>query len=849
MNSVITGKVTKTVTLGVGGYTSPLTISETGSIVSTGSGADGVYVPKSATNADIINDGFIEAGDSSNSPENGGVGISLLKGTQTFSATITNGDIIEGGRGGYKPAYHGQGYDGGDGVAVDNDVTINNRTGIIEGGNGGAAYSDGGAGGVGVSMYGNLSTLSNTDNGGFNGILGGNGGSSYIFGGSGGNGVTLFRDAATTNASVIAGGIGGYSEGAYKYGRGGDGGDGAYVYGSMTNTAKGRISGGAGGEAEGKDLRAGNGGTGALFSLFDTSKLTNDGLITGGAGGACEYNSIGGKLCTPGNGGDGVYFGRQATFNNAGTIIGGAVGSGGYGGQAGIGLVDRPSYECAAINSGVIIGGAGRDGSYLQLTSGGVGAELGGIVTLVNTGTIYGGAGGSEANRNFGLQGGDGVVISGGTLINAGRIGYGAPGEGGSAGTSDAVLFSAIYAATLEVLPGASFKGNVVANTTLADVLELGGHSTVALNGIGTQFTNFRVLSFATGAIWTIGGDVAGLGSLQQIDGFVVSDTIVIDGFTETNIPLFADGVVELGDTHNSTALDITFGTTLTHDMLITGSAGNTSLSMVATTSNVTLGAGTQEVVFAGGNATKMTVRSGAAMAVAAGGALTSSTIEGSVDVLSGGTASHVTVMSDAELSIEGGAVNTTIAAGGISYVLDAVASNTTLAGGFMELSTNATLKGGFEFTGTGGELTGPVDPISTIVISGFTIGDQIELQHAAASSGTVSVTSNGVVAISAGGETYKLKIAGAVKGSNNFTFSNDVLTETSASMAFQRPVCRAVPAAWFGPELVMAGGVQAIRAPVLAAVSASTPAAGWVTDELFRVPNGGIQTMVTLQS
>jgi len=131
--------------------------------------------------------------------------------------------------------------------------------------------------------------------------------------------------------------------------------------------------------------------------------------------------------------------------------------------------------------------------------------------------------------------------------------------------------------------------------------------------------------------------------------------------------------------------------------------------------------------------------------------------------------------------------------------------------------------------------------------ITGFGTGDGIEITDAAAASGTVSVKTNGVVTIQAGGKTYKLDIAGAKKGETDFKFSKDTLTKTGSSkMAF----IAAPPAA--APETSLPAlhevATNFAKPETDAWFKQAAPYDAWLP-ELTRTPQGAVQAMLTLQS
>ncbi len=366
------------------------------------------------------------------------------------------------------------------------------------------------SGGVGVSVSGG--TVTN------DGTIAGGGGDNY-FGGSGGAGLSL-SGGTVTNAGIIAGGSGGYGSYRYDAGNGGaglvmsggtvtnsgtilgssagagftGGGGGAGVSlsgGTVTND--GTIAGGSGGY--GRD--GGSGGAGVSVS---GGTVTNDGSIAGGSGG---NNSL--AYAGHGSGGAGVSV-SGGTVSNDGTITGGA-GAYGYRTYAGNGGAGVSVSGGTVTNDGTIAGGSGGNGFYGG--NGGAGVSVSGG-TLTNDGTIAGGAGGSGTYGGNG-SGAAGVYLNGGTVINAGTIaGY---------GSADAVQFGSV-AATLVIDPGAVFVGNVAANSSVHDVLELSGTAFGTLGGLGTQFTGFTTIKEDLGSNWMLAGaNTLGANTLVKMYG------------------------------------------------------------------------------------------------------------------------------------------------------------------------------------------------------------------------------------------------------------------------------------------------------------------------------------------
>lgn len=336
---------------------------------------------------------------------------------------------------------------------------------------------------------------------------------------------------------------------------GGIGGNGAsfggigVAVGDGTLTNRGSISGGNGGGEHGGGAGVNaNGGT-----------LTNYGSITGGTG-------SGGSIPLGFNGGAGVYL-RAGDLTNNGTIVGGAGGAGTDGGRGGFGV----------------------------LVKGG---------TLTNYGTIKGGIGGSGSMT--GGNGGPGVFLNGGTLITAGSIWGRVGGAGPNQGSfGDSVQFGTV-ASTLLVDPGAVFVGQVVANATAADVLELLGtqHGGTAII-LGSQFTNFSTLEFAFGAAWQANATVADLVNHPlTIQGFGLDDTLNITNLVEKGATWsFNTSTDQLTINQGTTAITLAFNSDFAGDhFVLSGSAQKGTEVRLATGAGATVAAlGRDAMNFVGG--------------------------------------------------------------------------------------------------------------------------------------------------------------------------------------------------------------------------------------------------------
>ena len=318
-------------------YTSPLTITSTGTVSGTAGGsgfevAGGVAIYAAATYAStaiIVNDGRITGGSGSYFPGNGatpggagGIAIDLKRsGTITNSSTgrITGGAGGLGGESTLAPVPGGTGGTGGAGVSL----TTGNlgNSGVITGGVGGgggsfdstigAGSGQGGAGGVGVSLTGSL------DNSGtIAGGAGGGGGFVFLFeipalpagaGGNGAAGVQLVGGGYLGNTGTILGGAGGDGgESGTLIGAAGAPGagvvltDGGVVSNGLTGATTALIRGGVGINASAAatvtnfGTIVGTSGTGIALAAGGT--VTDAGTISGGNGTAISFGGTGDNL-------------------------------------------------------------------------------------------------------------------------------------------------------------------------------------------------------------------------------------------------------------------------------------------------------------------------------------------------------------------------------------------------------------------------------------------------------------------------------------------------------------------------------------------------------------------------
>jgi hypothetical protein len=369
----------------------------------------------------------------------GGTGVYLTSGAGFQSG---GGSVIKGGAGGAQAGSGGIGVD----VATDGSTRI---YGVVSGGAGGGAASDGigGTGGIGIDVASTAATSHSSFGSGLavsqNGnTYGGQGGS----GAAGGTGIYLQGGASAQNtpSGNIVGGSGGSGSTGYAAGTGGMGAK--ISAGTLYNY--GSLKGGTGGTNTG-DGASGNGGVGAYVA---------DGATLANAAGSDSFESVSGSVtggagAINGNGGVGVDLAAGATFNNYAAVSGGAGGTGG-GGTGGVGVAvgsgtltnaasgasDQVLYTTfTTATAASITGGNGETGFVGGVGGAGVSVGAG---TVSNGGDITGGTGGGSGYYSFpdgaigepaqGGAGGVGLVVTGAaTLSNTGTIAGGVGGPGG----------------------------------------------------------------------------------------------------------------------------------------------------------------------------------------------------------------------------------------------------------------------------------------------------------------------------------------------------------------------------------------------------------------------------------
>ena len=483
-------------------------------------------------------------------------------------------------------------------------------------------------------------------------------------------------------------------------------------------------------------------------------------IITSGAGTVKNSGVI------TGSGGVGVELAvAGSTLTNAGTI-GGASGSA----VNFTGANNRLIIDPGAVFVGSVYGGGGGN-DVLELAAGTVGA----------TGTLDGSPGRYSGFDYFTvdpsakwLLTGLATLAPGTTLSNAGTVEI-ATGltVGGSLVNTGVVAIGA--GATLALANGASGTGSIdfagsggtieIDGTTMpAATITISGFTpgeTIDLRGVSGGNAGSATLS--PGNLLTVfeGGSsfALQLDPVQGFGGFAVVD----DGSGGTDVLSLAPVVVSGGQT-----LVVSAGQTLIGAYVQSG--GTLEVASGGNVFGTQISSGGREIVDSGGSDDGTLVYGGGSQTVEFGGVAQDTVLYGAAVQTVFGSAGGTTVSSGDSQIVEAGGVAsaTTVANGGSEIVLSGgLTIDTVIAGGLLELSPGALASGSIDFSSTGGVLQIDSNTMPTTPITGFTLGDAIDLRALPVNAGN-SVSFNdatSLLTVSGGGTTNTLTLSGIPLG------------------------------------------------------------------------------------
>jgi hypothetical protein len=350
-----------------------------------------------------------------------------------------------------------------------------------------------------------------------------------------------------------------------------------FTGGNFTNQGGNTITG----TAYGVELN----GAGSVLNLGAIYATLGSGLIVGGAG----YVTNAVRAVLTGSS-EGVFIDGAGHLYNTGTLTGGAEGAM----ITGVGHVYN--YANAVFSGGTIGLDITAAGNVTNAGSigGGILISGAGLVTNLAAGSITGGvdmvAAGTVQNSGVISAAGIGVVIgaaglavnlAGGT-ISGGLYGVDMAGTAtvqnageldGASGTLGGALVFQQAAGILLVDPGAVFNGNV-SDAGLGGMIGLDAGTVAGVLDMGASFSGFSGIQFATGSEWTLMGGQADLAGTEAIGGFVLGDTIDLEGFSFSSDTYVAGVGLELSGVAGVETLALS-GAFATSDFVVSNVAGD----------------------------------------------------------------------------------------------------------------------------------------------------------------------------------------------------------------------------------------------------------------------------------
>lgn len=517
--------------------------------------------------------------------------------------------------------------------------------------------------------------------------------------------------------------------------------------GTLANAAGGLIAGhygvavrGGAGTITNAGTIVGAGSSGAAVSLSAGSTLVNAGTIANSGGTAVALTGGGNRLVV-----------------NPGATFVGYIDGGGAGASNDTVELAAGSGSGTIANNGLDLHGFGGTADTLVIDAGAVWViSAGGTVPLgssVDFGTVIF-ARTITNNTNLAIENGATVELTSG-MAGSGSLDF--------AGSGGLLLVSGttMPANTLTgFAPGDTIDlRNVAGGAAGSATLGAGNLLTVTEGGQSYQLQMDPAQNFAA-ASFVLTGDSAGGTDIQVFSGTVVGSgqtLSVTAGETLSNI------VVQSGGT-----LDVLSGGTVSGAVIEGGASeiiGSGGVDVSATVDN----GGFQDVY---GSAIGALILAGGSQSVEAGGSASDTMLDGVAmqTVSSGGTATGTVVSAgDEQIVLSGGvAIATTVSGGGSEIVAaGGTASGATIVGGLVDLQGGAAFSGTFGFVGPGGVLEFDSAAVSaTAPITGFGLGDALDLRGMPFNSALSASVQNGALSVSSNGVTVdQLILSGVANG------------------------------------------------------------------------------------
>jgi autotransporter passenger strand-loop-strand repeat protein len=434
---------------------------------------------------------------------------------------------------------------------------------------------------------------------------------------------------------------------------------------------------------------------------------------------------------------------------------------------AGGGIEDFGSTLPASETSGTLLTGLGPTVSL----SNGDGNGLNG-----STGTAY------LSPENFFFANATTLYIADGGQPKEGGAGDGGLQKWTYNTTSDTWQLDYTLTAGLNLVDNSSVSSNTDGSTGL-----IGMTATVNGNGTVTFYvTNSTIADLDQTSLYTITDTLADTTASQASGESFATLITAYDGSNGSATDNIR-GVAFAPTAPASAPAPITVASGTTSSGVVVSSGGTLTVASGGVVSGATiLSAGTAYI--SGADSGSYIAEGG--KEIVSGGA-SYDTIYGQQAVVSGGVVSGEAVFNNGGIALVSGAIaqNTTVNAGGTVILSGGgTASGLTINGGTVYLDTAAdALSGAVVFSGSGGEIvisggTGT----GVAVISGFNIGDEIDITNVGTAAVLASSTAGGntVVTVSSGGVTESFVFSGTSYAAGYFELTGDPVLTVNPAVA-----------------------------------------------------------------